>query len=84
MEAFFDEVYGVNWASLVAQMEKNLPAVWETWVWSLGWKDYLEKGMETHSSIPAWRIPWTEEPGELQPMGLKRVIHNWVTDTYTE
>ena len=45
----------------------------ETWVWSLGWKDLLEKGMATHSSILAWRIPWTEEPGGLQSIGLQRV-----------
>ena len=53
-------------ASLVAQMVKSLPAVWETWVPSLGWEDPLEKGMATHSSILVWRIPWTEEPGGLQ------------------
>ena len=47
-------------ASLVAQMVKNLPAMWETCVWSLSWEDPLEKGMATHSSILAWRIPWTE------------------------
>ena len=52
-------------ASLVAQMEKNLPAVQETWAQSLGWEDVLEKGMATHSSILAWGIPWTEEPGGL-------------------
>ena len=52
-------------ASLVAQMVKNLPAVWETWIWSLGWEDPLEKEMATHSNIFAWRIPWTEEPGRL-------------------
>ena len=57
-------------ASLVAQLLKNLPAVWETWVRSLGWEDPLEKGKATHSSILAWRIPWT-------PMGLQRVGHNW-------
>ena len=50
-------------ASLVAQMVKNPPAMQETWVGSLGWGDPLEKGMATHSSILAWRIPWTEEPG---------------------
>ena len=55
--------------SLVAQMVKNLPAVQETRVRSLGWKDALEKGMATESNILAWRIPWTEEPGGLQPMG---------------
>ena len=48
-----------SWASLVAQLVKNLPAMQETWVQSLGWEDPLEKGMATHSSIPAWRIPWT-------------------------
>ena len=51
--------------SLVAQTVKNLPAMWEIWVRSLGWEDPLEKGMATLSSILAWRIPWTEEPGEL-------------------
>ena len=51
--------------SLVAQMVKDLPAMQETWVQSLGWDDPLEKGTATHSSILAWRIPWTEEPGEL-------------------
>ena len=48
---------------------KNPPAMWETWVQPLGWEDLLEKGTATHSSIPAWRIPWTEEPGRLQSMG---------------
>ena len=52
----------------MAQTVKNLPATWETWVQSLGWEDSLEKGMATHSSILAWRIPWTEEPGGLQFM----------------
>ena len=59
-----------DWASLVAQMVKNLPAMLETWVRSLGWEDSLEKGMTTHSSILAWRIPWTEEFGGLQSTGL--------------
>ena len=53
------------WASPVAQTVKNLPAMWETWVPSVGWEDPLEEGMATHSSILAWRIPWTEEPGGL-------------------
>ena len=57
--------------SLGAQMVKNLPAVQETWVQSPGWDDPLEKGMATHSSILAWRIPWTEEPGGLQSVGLQ-------------
>ena len=65
-----------SWASLVAQMVKNLPAMWETWDLSLGWEDPLEEGMATHSSILAWRIPWTGEPGGLQSMGLQRVGHN--------
>ena len=52
-------------------MVKNLPAMWETWVQSLGWEDPLNKGMATHSSILAWRIPWTEEPGGLQSWGCK-------------
>ena len=60
-----------SWASLVAQLVKNSPAMQETWVRSLGWEDPLEKGMATHSSILAWRIPWTEEPGRLQSMGCK-------------
>ena len=65
-----------RWASLVAQKVKNLPAVGETWVQYLGQKDPLEKGMATHSSILAWRIPWTEEPGGLQSIGLQRVGHD--------
>ena len=53
-----------EWAPLVAQMVNNLPATWDTLVQSLGWKDTLEKGMAAHSGILAWRIQWTEEPGE--------------------
>ena len=56
-------------ASLVAQTVKNLPAMRETWVQSLGWEDILEEGMATHSSILAWRIPWTEEPAGYSPWG---------------
>ena len=63
-------------ASLVAEMVKNLPAMLETWVPSLGWEDPLEEGTATHSSILAWRIPWTEEPDGLQSMGSQRVGHN--------
>ena len=63
-------------AFLVAQLVKNLPAMQETWVRSLGWKDSLEKGKAIHSSILAWRIPWTEEPGRLQSMGPQRVGHD--------
>ena len=60
----------------VAQMVENLPAMQETWVRSLGLEDSLEKEMATHSSILAWRIPWTEGPGGLQSMGLQRVGHD--------
>ena len=55
----------------MAQMVKNLPAMWETWVRSLGWEDPLENGMATHCSIRAWRIPWTEKPGGTQSMGSR-------------
>ena len=55
---------------------KNLPTMQETWIRFLGWGHPLEKGMATHSSILAWRIPWTEEPGGLQSMGLQRVGHD--------
>jgi len=60
----------------LAQMVKNPPAMWETWVQPLGWEDPLEKGAATHSSILAWRIPWTKEPGRLQTTGLQRVRHD--------
>ena len=70
-------------ASLVAKVVNNLPAVQDPWVPSLGGKDPLENGMTTHSSILAWRIPWTEEPGKLQSMGghkesdtTERLTHN--------
>jgi len=65
-----------SWASLVAQLVKNLPAMRETWVQSLGWEDPLEKGKATHSSILAWRILWT-----IQSMGSQRVGHDWATFT---
>ena len=61
------------WASLVAQMVKNLPALQVTRIQPLGWKDPLQKEMATCPSILAWRIPWTEEPGGLQSIGLQRV-----------
>ena len=61
------------WASLGDQTVKNLPAMQETWVQSLGLEDPLQKGMATHSSILAWRIPWTEEPGGLQSRGSHKV-----------
>ena len=61
---------------LVAQTVKNLPAMQETWVQSLDWEDPLEKGIASHSSVLAWRIPWTEEPGGLQSMASQRVGHD--------
>ena len=64
----------MDWASLVTHMVKNLPAMRQTWVRSLEWKDSLEEGMATYSSILAWRIPM--EPGGLQSMGLQRVGHD--------
>ena len=64
------------WAPLVAQIIKNPPAMQETWVSSLGWEDPLEEGMATHSSILAWRIPWTEEPGGLRSIRSQRVGHD--------
>ena len=67
----------------VVQMVKNLPTVQETWVQSLGQKYPLENGMEIHSSILAWRIPRTEEPGRLQVTGSQRVGHDWATNTAT-
>ena len=64
-------------------MVQNLPAMQETWVQSLDLEDPLEEGMATHCSILAWRIPWTEEPGSLQFMGLQRIRHDWVIITHT-
>ena len=60
----------------MAQTVKNLPTIWETQVQPLGQEEPLEKGMGTHSSIVAWRIPWTEKPGRLQSIGLQRVGHD--------
>ena len=68
-----------SWASLVVQMVKNLPALRETSVLSLGWEDPLVEGMATHFNILSWRIPGTEEPGGLQSMGSHRVGHDWLT-----
>ena len=62
--------------SLIAQLVKNLPAMQETWVRFLGQEDRLEEGMAPHSSILAWRIPWTEEPGGPQSMGWQRIRHD--------
>ena len=68
----------------MAQRIKHLPAMQETRVQSLGWEDPLEKEIATHSSILVWRIPWTEEPGELQSTGPQRVGHDWATLLHTE
>ena len=72
----------IHTASLMVQMLKNLPAMQETWVPSLGWEDPLEEGMATHFSILAWRIPWTGEPGVLQSIGLQKVEHNMRLSMY--
>ena len=68
----------------VAQMVKHLPAVQETRAQPLGREDPLKEGMVTHSSILAWETPWTEKPGRLRSMGLQRVGHEWVTNTYIQ
>ena len=76
----------LSWTSLaqtVAQTVKNRPAMQETQVQSLGREDPLEKGMATHCSILAWRIPWTEESGGLQSMGSQRVSHDWATNPHS-
>ena len=66
-----------NWS--MAQQVKNLPAMQETQIWSLGQEDPLEEEMATHSSLPGWRIPWRENPGGLQSVGSQRVRHDWAT-----
>ena len=68
-----------SWASLVAQMVKNPPAMRKTWVWCLGWEDSLGEGMATHSSILAWRIPMDEGTWQATVHGLQRVGHDWTT-----
>ena len=70
------DIYTLPGAFLVAQTVPNLPAVWETWVCSLGQEDPLEKEMAMHSNILSWRIPWAEEPGGLKSMGLQRVRYD--------
>ena len=72
----------IFWTSLVAQMIKNLLAMEEIWVWFLGQEDPMEEEMATHSSILAWRIPWTEEPVQLQAMVSQRVGHDWMTNSF--
>ena len=70
------DLFSSSKASLVAQMVKNLPAMQETWLQSLGQEDPLQKEMATHSSFLAWEIPWTQEPGRLQSVGLQSVRHD--------
>ena len=77
MSPFISPLFsGSSGVSLVAQSVKNLPAMQETWVRSLGWEDPLEKGMAINSGILAWRIPWTEEPGGPQSMESQRVKYD--------
>ena len=78
LDEIFWEGKNVVWACLVALTVKNLPAMLESLVQSLGWDDPLEEGMATHSRILAWRIPWTDEPGRLQSMGLQS--RAWLRD----
>ena len=73
-------LYSSHWEGFSGgSIVRNMPAMQETWVWSLGQEDPLEKEMGTHSNILVWRIPWTKEPGELQSMESQRVGHNWKT-----
>ena len=76
LSKYLMQAYCVPATSMLAQTVKCLPTMWETRVQSLGWEDLLDKEMATHSSILAWKIPWTEEPGRLQSMGLQRVGHD--------
>ena len=75
-EGGINQEVGITIYTLMAQIVKNPPAMQEIWVRSLGWEELLEEGMATHSSILAWRIPWTEEPGRLQSIESHRVGHN--------
>ena len=82
MNLFFTCLSKFTRASLVAQLVKNLTAMQETWVRSLGQEDPLDKGTATNSSILAWRNSWTEEPGGLKSMGSQRVRHDWATNSF--
>ena len=79
LKIILDLLLNNSWTSLVAQTLKRLPAMWETWVQSLGREDPLEKEMATHSITLAWRIPWMKEPARLQSTGWQRVRHDWAT-----
>ena len=76
-ESKMSNIYKIS--SLVAQTVKNLPVMQETWVQSLGWEDPLEAGMATHSSVLAWRIPWTDEPARRQSLGSQRIRYDLAT-----
>ena len=78
----FLSIYTIKHGGFHGGSEKNLPTMQETWVLSLSWEDSLEKGMATHSSILAQRIPRTEGRGGLQSMGSQRVRHDWETNTF--
>ena len=82
-EILWNSFLNVDKCIMVAQMVKKIPIMQETWVWFLGQEDPLEKGMATHSSILAWRIPWIEEPGGLYSPWDRRVGCNWATFTHT-
>ena len=79
VEPIYRDIIILLRVALVAQRLKRLPAMWESWVQSLGWEDPLEKEMAIHSCFLAWRIPWTEEPGGLQSTRSQRVGHDWAT-----
>ena len=81
MKSLLSASIRLAWGFPGVSVVKNLPAMQETWVWSLGQEDHLEEGVATHSSILAWRIPWTEYPGGLQSM--HRVRHDWSNLAYT-
>ena len=74
--SIYNTLFHISGASLVVQRLKRLPPMWETRVRSLGWEDFLEKEMATHSRTVAWRIPWTEEPGRLQSTESQRIGHD--------
>ena len=80
---FFNYLWTICiWASVLAQIVKNLPVIWENQIPSLDQEDPVEKGKATHSNILPWRIPWTENPGKLQSMGLQKVGRDWTTFTF--
>ena len=81
---YVNPIKRINIITWIVWIVKNLPAMQETWVWSLGQVYPLKEGMATQSSLLAWRIPWTEKPGRLQSMGPQRVRHDWGTNTWIQ